>query len=148
MEKLTRSVFLQREKQKVYRLERKIDPDRWISSDDVMYVGESTDGKELRITKLGEYDLTTPMLEVGESFFLADLNQKVVITERMRDSNGFITYFVQDKLVETDETLVSYDRARKELADYNSEMMRYEDLKDEFNAYKESHPYKHRFFNL
>ena len=49
---------------------------------------------------IGEYDIDIPLLEKNEEFFLADIMQIVVIKKRLRSSDGSITYYVEDEIVE------------------------------------------------
>lgn len=86
---------------------------------------------------IGEYDIEIPLLEPGETFYLHDIKERVVIDKRMRGSDGSITYFVKDKIIETENTKKSYD-----------ECMKYEKLTKEFEDYKREYKYKHRFFNF
>ena len=101
------------------------------------------------IVKIAEYDLDIPMLEQGETFYLCDLNKRVVITERMRDTNGSITYFIEPEYIETEETRKSKEEAEQLLitadARYETLAKEHAILHNEFEDYKRIYKYKHRF---
>ena len=44
---------------------------------------------------IGEYDIEIPLLEPGETFYLHDIKECIVIDKRMRGSDGSITYFTK-----------------------------------------------------
>ena len=83
---------------------------------------------------IGEYDIDIPLLEKNEEFFLADIMQIVVIKKRLRSSDGSITYYVEDKIVETEDQ-------KKKLEEMYDELLR------EFCDYKREYKYKNKFFN-
>ena len=58
------------------------------------------------------------MLEVGDAFFLHDISQAVIIKSRMRSSDGSITYYVLDKIIETENTKRSKEECEKEFEKY------------------------------
>ena len=88
---------------------------------------------------IGEYDIKITLLEPGETFYLHDIKECVVIDKRMRSSDGSITYFVKDKIIETENTKKSYEKCMKR---------EYEKLTEKFQDYKREYKYKHRFFNF
>ena len=81
-----------------------------------------------------EYDIDIPLLEKNEEFFLADIMQIVVIKKRLRSSDGSITYYVEDDIVETEDQ-------KKKLEEMYDELLR------EFRDYKREYKYKNKFFN-
>ena len=83
---------------------------------------------------IGEYDIDSPLLEKNEEFFLADIMQIVVIKKRLRSSDGSITYYVEDDIVETEDQ-------KKKLEEMYDELLR------EFRDYKREYKYKNKFFN-
>lgn len=85
---------------------------------------------------IGEYDINIPLLEKNEEFFLSDIVQIVVIKKRLRSSDGSITYYVEDEIVETE------DQKKK----FEDDM--YNELRREFRDYKREYKYKNRFFNF
>lgn len=85
---------------------------------------------------IGEYDINIPLLEKNEGFFLSDNVQIVVIKKRLRSSDGSITYYVEDEIVETE------DQKKK----FEDDM--YNKLRREFRDYKREYKYKNRFFNF
>ena len=84
---------------------------------------------------IGEYDINIPLLEKNEEFFLSDIAQIVVIKKRLRSSDGSITYYVKDEIVETEDQ-------KKKFEDM------YNELRREFRDYKREYKYKNRFFNF
>lgn len=84
---------------------------------------------------IGEYDIDIPLLEEGEEFFLADIIQAVKIKKRLRSSDGSITYYVQDKIIET-------EGQKKKLENM------YDELRREFRDYKREYKHKNKFFNF
>lgn len=93
---------------------------------------------------IGEYDVDFPILKVGDKFHLNDIDEVVVIKDIVRNSKNTITYYVEDKFIETDRTQKSKKEAQDKICDWsklrseNSELLRY----------KRTHPYEHRFFNF
>lgn len=83
---------------------------------------------------IGGYDIDIPLLEKNEEFFLADIMQIVVIKKRLRSSDGSITYYVEDEIVETEDQ-------KKKLEEMYDELLR------EFRDYKREYKYKNKFFN-
>lgn len=65
----------------------------------------------------------------------------------MRSSDGSITYYVDDKLVETENTKKSYEECKEKIEHWNYEKDRFEKLEKEFEDYKKEYKYKNRFFN-
>lgn len=150
---MIKSVFMQREVPKMYCLERKSDRNRTYCTnfgfsryeDETLVIGERTNGEATNIVKIGEYNLDIPMLERGESFFLCDKNQIVIIKDRMRNSDGSITYFIEDKLIETEESKKSYEECNERLLNYNDEAQAYFELQKAYDQYRLTHPWRNIF---
>ena len=99
---------------------------------------------------IGSYDIEIPMLEIGDEFFLHDIQEVVTIKKRMRSSDGSITYYVGDKLVETENTKKTYDECVEKITYHKCEkekLEKLEKLEKEFEDYKKEYKYKNRFFN-
>ena len=77
------------------------------------------------------------MLEEGEKFFLKDIEKVVKIKSRMRSTDGSTTYYVEDEIVETENSKNSYEFCANKISQF-----------EEFMKYKEEYRYKHRFFNF
>lgn len=92
-------------------------------------------GKVISDEIIGEYDIDIPLLEKDEEFFLSDIVQIVKIKKRLRSSDGSITYYIQDEIVETKDQ-------KKKLEDV------YDELRAEFDAYKKEYKYRKKFFNF
>lgn len=108
----------------------------------------SNEKKILSDNVIGECDLEIPMLNVGDEFFLDDINRIVTIKKRIRSSNGAITYYVEDELIETENTQKSKEECKRYLDERVGCKNRYDRLNLEYSEYKKIYKYKHRFFNL
>lgn len=84
---------------------------------------------------IGEYDIDIPLLERNEEFFLSDITQTVKIEKKLRSSDGSITYYIQNEIVETEDQ-------KKKLEDA------YNELRAEFYDYKRKYKYRKKFFNF
>ena len=148
MSDTVKSIFRQREIEKLYRLEI-------VESALLGYFYNSTSavqarGNEERVIsdkEIGRYDIEIPMLEVGDEFFLHDIQEVVVIKSKMRSSDGSVTYYVKDKIVETENTKKSYEECTKKVEHWDYEKERFEKLEKKFEDYKREYKYKNRFFN-
>lgn len=131
-----KSVFRQREIEKIYGINHF---NYWNPlADNVEKMEVSNIDKRVLSDKvIGEYDVEIPMLEVGEKFFLHDIGETVKIKNRMRSSDGSIAYYVEDKILETENSRKSYEFCANKIAQF-----------EEFIKYKEEYKYKHRFFNF
>ena len=153
MADVVKSIFRQKEYEKIwvlravnchYYTEHKIEYERNVLLDE-----------PLSDLIVGEYDIEIPLLEVGDKFFLCDIEKEVKIESRMRSSDGSITYYVEDKLVETENTKLSKEKCEKELEDmdyYKNNFFGLEkafnELKEKFDDYKKEYKYKNKFFNF
>ena len=146
---IIKSVFMQKEVQKTYCLGRRNTGHRLYGfshdADETLIIEERTSGEAIDIIKIGEYDLDIPMLEKGESFFLCDKNRVVTITDRMRNSDGSITYFIEDKLIETEESKKSYEECNERLLNFNNEAQAYFELQKAYDQYRLTHPWRNIF---
>lgn len=102
---------------------------------------------EISDEEIGKYDIEIPLLEVGDEFFLHDIQEVVVIKSRLRSSDGSITYYVEDVTVETENTQKSKEIADEKVEKWNHEEEEIQKLKKEFEDYKRKYKYKNRFFN-
>ena len=84
---------------------------------------------------IGEYDIDIPLLERNEEFFLSDITQTVKIKKKLRSSDGSITYYIEDEIVETEDQKNKFEDM-------------YNELRREFRDYKREYKYKNRFFNF
>ena len=149
MADVIKSIFRQREVEKLYRLklsESYSDGGRFSYISRVVGF-EGNEEKVLSDKEIGRYDIEIPMLEVGDKFFLHDIQEVVVIKSKMRSSDGSITYYVEDKIIETENTKESYEECNKFVKDYDNQKKEISKLKEEFANYKEKYKYEHRFFN-
>jgi len=74
-------------------------------------------------------DLGMPFLKSGEEFFIEEKNMRVTIESSCRSSSGSITYYIQSKYIDDEETKTSF----KEIRDYESLYNNYCKLKDKYN---------------
>lgn len=56
-------------------------------------------------------ELEMPLLEVGDKFYIEELNKLVTIKERYRTSKENVVYFIDDSLVENEQTSISKQEA-------------------------------------
>ena len=103
---------------------------------------------ELSDMVIGEYDIDLPLLEVGDEFFLQDIQELVKIKSRTRSSDGSVVYYVEDEIIETENSKTSQEGCDKKVASWWQNERKYLDLKNEFDEYKEKYKYKRRFFNF
>ena len=157
MSDTVKSIFRQREIEKIYELSYYGD---WLfylhkyKENDVNLVAVGNTENVISDKVIGTYDIEIPMLEVGDEFFLCDIQEVIKVKSKMRSSDGFITYYVEDKVVETENTKRTYSECRQKIEHYKYEKEKSEDLekklkacKEEFEKYKREYKYKHRFFN-
>lgn len=148
MSDTVRSIFRQREIEKLYRLkviERHSFGYHFYSSNKVE--AEGNEKNVLSDKEIGRYDIEIPMLEVGDEFFLHDIQEVIVIKSKMRSSDGSITYYAEDKIVETENSKKSYEECNKAIENYDHKEEEIQKLKKEFEDYKREYKYKNRFFN-
>lgn len=151
---MAKSIFIQREVEKIY--ENYIEYN-W------MYNGRSGYShlpkiNEIRIFTsnenvieekvIGEYDIDSPPLDIGDEFYLCDIGKIIKIKKRVRNSDNSFTYYIEDELVETENTKMSKEKCDKEFDKYCSAVDEFNALKEEFDTYKRKYKYKHRFFNF
>lgn len=147
MSEVIRSIFRQREIEKLYELKEIKNYDIYFDTTYhyVMAVGNYE--KVISDKEIGRYDIEIPMLEIGDEFFLYDIQEVVVIKSKMRSSDGSITYYAEDKIVETENTKKSYEECNNKLELWHYEKKEFEKLEKEFDEYKKKYKYKNRFFN-
>lgn len=138
MDKPVKSIFRQREVENMYCL-KKIPHFIYPYNDDI-YI-DKCDGEIISDKIIREYDVDMPLLEKGDKFYLSDINQTVVIKERMRGSDGSVVYFLNDKYVDTENSKAEMEECNQKIANAYSQ-------KKEFEKYKKEYKYKHRFFNF
>lgn len=142
MSNTVKSVFRQREIEKIYELV--YSGTGWIYprvDDDVALTTTGNTKNIISDKVIGTYDVEIPMLEVGDEFFLHDIQEVVKIKNRMRSSDGSITYYAEDKVLETEHTKKTYADCREKIEHYKIE-------KEKFEEYKKKYRYQHRFFNI
>ena len=116
MAEIVKSIFRQREVEKLYKISVR---EQYFGYCTKYSIEIDDDSKNILSDKtIGEYDVEIPMLEVGDAFFLHDISQAVIIKSRMRSSDGSITYYVLDKFVETENTNRSKEECEKEFEKY------------------------------
>lgn len=156
MSDAVKSIFRQREIEKLYEL--RYLGSQWLypRTDDYVELSAISNNENVISDKaIGTYDIEIPMLEVGDKFFLHDIQEVVKIKSKMRSSDGSITYYVEDKVIETENTKKTYAECRQKIEHYKLEKEKFEDLKKRLDAckeelaeYKREYKYKHRFFNF
>ena len=149
MSNIVKSIFRQREVEKIYEIKEHKSKystysgylDKEINIIDATINVRENTGNLISDKEIGRYDVEIPMLEIGDTFFLHDIQEVVIITSRMRSSDGSITYYVQDKIVETENTKLTKEKCDKT-------MMEFKEIRDMYRKYVDKYKYKHRFFNI
>ena len=166
MADVVKSIFMQSEYESVYILGY---VNEYVDSDDRFYNVCSREKRTMRHArnfirdiKIAEYDIELPLLEEGDEFFLVDEQRKVTIKSRMRSSDGSVTYYIKDKLIDTENT----EKTKKECDDVvmkctrlnerlvvcehekNVVLRKLESLEVEFGIYRNRFKYEHKFFNF
>lgn len=125
---------------------------RVITTTSLIYYSETIEQVELSDKNInvlsdkiiGVYDIELPMLKVGDKIYLSDIDEVVIIKDKMRNSNNTITYYAEDKEIETNRTIESKIKAEEKITDWSALKKENEMLLQ----YKNTHPYRHRFINI
>lgn len=128
-----KSIFRQRYCERLYKIGK-------YSYENRLYLEEFA-GDFIKEETICTCDIEIPMLEPGEHFFLSDTEKDILITLRMRSSDGTIVYYTKDELISTENTVKSLNKC-------NEIASRYEELQKEYDEYRETYKYKHRWFNF
>ena len=149
MRDAVKSIFRQREIEKIYKLKVSEHHQYGMYSFHTVrsIVGIGNEEVVISDKEIGRYDIEIPMLEIGDEFFLHDIQEIIVIKNKMRSSDGSVTYYVEDKVIETANTKKSYEECKEEVKYWDCEKEKFERLKMEFEDYKREYKYKNRFFN-
>ena len=153
---MAKSVFIQRKVEKLY--ENYIEYN-WVYTSSNGYVhlpkrneirisNKSNDENVIEEKIIGEYDIDSPPLDIDDEFFLCNMGKLVKIKKRIRNSNNSFTYYVEDELVETENTKISKEKCDKAFYRYCSAVEGFDTLQKNFDDYKREYKYKHRFFNF
>lgn len=147
MADVIKSIFRQREVEKLYDLHYYSEHYAFYNNCNVGLSTKCNSDNVISDKVIGSYDIEIPMLEIGDEFFLHDIQEVVTIKNRMRSSDGSITYYVADKLVETENTKKTYDECIENITYHKCEKEKLEKLEKQFKEYKKEYKYKNRFFN-
>ena len=156
MSDIVKSIFRRREIEKLYELgiKNQYEYNFIFSKVDETLIEVANEDKVISDKEIGRYDIEIPMLEIGDEFFLHDIQELVKIKSRTRSSDGSITYYVDDKIIETDNTRKSYAECREKIEHWKYEKEKYKELEEklknvnkEFDDYRNKYKYERRFFN-
>ena len=156
MSDIVKSIFRRREIEKLYELgiKNQYEYHFIFKKVDETLIEVANEDKVISDKEIGRYDIEIPMLEIGDEFFLHDIQELVKIKSRTRSSDGSITYYVDDKIVETDNTRKSYAECREKIEHWKYEKEKYKELEEklknvnkEFDDYRNKYKYERRFFN-
>ena len=149
MSEVIRSIFRQKEIEKLYELgiKNQYEYHFIFKKVDETLIEVANEDKVISDKEIGRYDIEIPTLEIGDEFFLHDIQEAIVIKSKMRSSDGSITYYAEDKIIETENTKKSYEECNNKVEHWNYEKERFEKLEKEFDEYKKKYKYKNRFFN-
>lgn len=137
-----RSIFRQKYCEKLYKIEK-----GWSSLRDTGYLKEFA-GILIKEEIICTCDVEIPMLEPGEQFFLADIQKEVIIKSRMRSSDGSIVYYVEDELVDTENTEMTLRECNEMFSENKILEDNYDKLREKFENYTKEYKYKHRWLNF
>lgn len=140
MADIVKSVFRRRVLEKVYDFIKYAHADYFGGVSEEFRI--SVTHKLVEDKEIGHYDIEIPLLDIGDKFFLDDIKEQVTVTDRMRSSDGSIIYFVEDKVIETENTKRSYEECQK-MADGM-----YKKLQYQFDDYRRKYKYERRFLNF
>ena len=93
MAEVIKSIFRQREVEKLYQINM-VERERYFYNEYEITVAQNFYSEPLSDKVIGEYNVEIPLLEIGDNFFLHDIEQVVTIKSRMRSSDGSITYYI------------------------------------------------------
>ena len=156
MSDIVKSIFRRREIEKLYELgiKNQYEYHFIFKKVDETLIEVANEDKVISDKEIGRYDIEIPMLEIGDEFFLHDIQELVKIKSRTRSSDGSITYYVDDKIIETDNTRKSYAECREKIEHWKYEKEKYKELEEklknvnkEFDDYRNKYKYERRFFN-
>lgn len=149
---VVKSVFRQRKYEELYYLSYSY---RTSYHKEANILAKKNTDKLLSDETIGVYDIEIPMLDIGDKFFLEDIEKVVTIKSRMRGSDGSTIYYVEDETVETEDTKRSLAKCEENILklrykeDEHSRLKEeFEHLKEEFKKYKEEYKYKNKYFNF
>ena len=150
MRDTVKSIFRQREIEKLYKLEvsEHTQYGMYMSHTTRSIVTIGNEENVISDKEIGRYDIEIPMLEIGDEFFLHDIQEVIVIKSKMRSSDGSVTYYAEDKIVETANSKKSYEECQDRVKHWGYEKERFERLENEFEDYKRKYKYKNIFFNV
>ena len=150
---MAKSIFIQREVEKLY--ENYIEYDWRCTKGGYSHLPERngirifTNNENVIEEKvIGEYDIDSSPLDIDDEFFLCDIGKTIKIKKRVRNSDNSFTYYVEDELVETENTKISKEKCYKEFDKHCSAVDEFEALKEEFDTYKRKYKYRKKFFNF
>lgn len=137
MSNAIKSIFRQREVEKIYVINHTDFGSLLYDDKHREMVSEGYEKRIISDKVIGTYNIEMPMFEIGEEVFLQDIEESVKIKKRMRNTDGSVVYFVEDKIVETENTRMSYEYCARRISQFK-----------EFMEYKKEYKYKHKFFNF
>ena len=143
MSEVVKSIFRQRELEKIY----KIGCNSLFLRDKQQIMIDEYSKNVLSDKEIGMYDIEIPMLNAGDKFYLANISKAVTIKNRMRSSDGSITYYVNDEYIDTENTKKTYEECQNKIELWREWKDKYEKLEKEFFEYRCKYQYKHKYFN-
>ena len=87
MAEVIKSIFRQREVEKLYQINM-VERKRYFYNEYEITVVQNFYGEPLSDKVIGEYNVEIPLLEIGDNFFLHDIEQVFKIKSLMRSSDG------------------------------------------------------------
>ena len=158
-----KSIFRQKEYEKIYKIMYigQYWPDDYIGRENLgrCEMREAKAGTNyIQDIKIAELDIDLPLLEPNDRFFLADQQMEVQIKSRIKSSDGSIVYYIQDKLIETENTEKTKRKCEeivekcRYLVNRNEKLTReleeYKKMELELKAKEEKFRSEHKFFDF
>ena len=95
-----------------------------------------------------ELDISTPLLNVDDKFYIEESDMLVTITGVYRTSKDAVVYYIEPKLIEDKETLTTHNRCLESITKYEEQKEKIKELEKEKNALYQSNRHKIEILNL
>jgi hypothetical protein len=88
--------------------------------------------------KIFECELSLPVLQLGDKFYIESLDLMVIVIDSYRTSNDTMVYYVENKIISDDKTNETYNKALETI----SKFYEYQEMKEFVDEVKSFHIYK------
>jgi hypothetical protein len=108
--KVKKSIFKQPVHRKLYSFKEIYNYDIFRTGTEKGIFGET---EFVKTNDIFTCELEMPMLEVGEEFYIEELNQTVKVTKRIRSSKENVCYYTEPETIEDEKTIESKLKAEE-----------------------------------